>query len=267
MAHIGVIEELLLDGYTIKEIAGSSMGAIVGGIYAAGYLPEYKHWLIRLSRMDVFRLLDFTLSGQGFVKGERVFKAMEEFIGDLDIESLPIPFTAVATDITNQKEVYYKTGSLFKALRASVAIPTILTPVVENNRMLIDGGVMNPLPLNVVTREPGDLVVAVNLNGPVKEQATTAEESIKPPYQKLFDSLLATLGRTEAEQKVKQLGFFDLMNRSYDLTQDRVTELMINLHKPDLVINIPRDVCGVFEFYRANEVIDIGRKAYRSVTI
>lgn len=267
MAHIGVIEELEEFGFQVVEVVGCSMGAVVGGIYCAGYLSDYKRWLIKLSRMDVFRLLDFTLSAQGFVKGERVFKSIEEFIGDHQIENFKIPFTAVASDITHKKEVHYNSGSLFKALRSSIAIPTVFTPVREGKSQLVDGGVLNPLPLNLVNKVPGEWVVAVNLNAdmPYKPSLTQVDEhKERATYLKMFDSILAVLPKfeTSKEDAVVSLGLFDLLNKSYELTQDRLTDLMIDVHKPDLVVNISRDACGVFEFYRANEIIEEGRKAF-----
>jgi len=268
MAHLGVIEELEKNGFQIKEVVGCSMGAVVGGIYCAGYLSDYKHWLIKLTKLDVFRLLDFTLSSQGFVKGERVFKAIEEFIGDHQIENFKIPFTAVASDITNKKEVHYKSGSLFRALRSSIAIPTVFTPIREGNAQLVDGGVLNPLPMNLIKREPEDWIVAVNLNAdiPYKSESSTPDENKdRAAYLKMFDSMLSVLPKFEnnKENTVASLGLFDLLNKSYELTQDRLTDLMIDVHKPDLVVNISRDACSVFEFYRANEIIEAGRKAFR----
>lgn len=269
MAHIGVIEELEKEGFTVKEVAGCSMGAIVGGLYCAGHLAEYKHWLISLSRFDVFKLLDFTLSTQGFVKGDRVFKAIEQLIGEHKIEKFSIPFTAVASDLTTRQEIYFRSGSLFKALRASIAIPTIFTPVIEGQKQLVDGGVLNPLPLNLVTRDPEEWLVAVNLNANVPEVKKNSEPIVvneeRGAYLRMIDQFKTQLLRfdSRAEETVEKLGLFDILNKSYDLTQDRLTELMIEVHKPDLVIDIPRDACGVFEFYRANEVIEIGRKAFR----
>lgn len=269
MAHIGVIEELEKEGFAITEVAGCSMGAIVGGLYCAGHLTEYKHWLISLSRFDVFKLLDFTLSTQGFVKGDRVFKAIEQLIGEHEIEKFPIPFTAVATDLTTRQEIYFRSGSLFKALRASIGIPTVFTPVIEGQKQLVDGGVLNPLPLNLVRREEGEWLVAVNLNANVPEVKKNSEpiavNEEKGAYLRMIDQFKTQLFRfdSKAEETVEKLGLFDILNKSYDLTQDRLTELMIEVHKPDLVIDISRDACGVFEFYRANEIIEIGRKAFR----
>jgi NTE family protein len=267
MAHIGVIEELEKEGFQIKEIVGCSMGAVVGGIYCSGYLSDYKHWLIKLNKLDVFMLLDFTLSAQGFVKGEKVFKAIEEFIGDHHIENFKIPFTAVATDLLNKKEVHYRTGSLFKALRSSIAIPTVFTPVIQGRSQLVDGGVVNPLPLDLVRKEPGEMIVAVNLNAniPYGTNNTVVEENTeKAAYLKMVDFIKATLPRfdNKNENAAENLGLFDILNKSYDLTQDRLTELIIQVHQPDMVINISRDACGVFEFYRANEIIEEGRKAF-----
>lgn len=266
MAHIGVIEELEKEGFIIKEVVGCSMGAVVGGIYCAGYLAEYKHWLIKLTRLDVFRLLDFTLSVQGFVKGERVFKAIEEFIGDHKIENFKIPFTAVAADITYEKEVHYRSGSLFKALRASIAIPTVFTPVKEGKSQLVDGGVLNPLPMNLVKKEPVDWIVAVNLNANIPYTPNNLVAEKEPAaYLKMFNAIQSTFPKFDSKtENIENLGLFDLLNKSYDLTQDRLTELMIDIHKPDLVVNISRDACGVFEFYRANEIIEAGRKAFHS---
>ena len=275
MAHIGVIEALEKYGYEVKEVVGCSMGAVVGGIYAAGYLQEYKHWLISLTKLDVFRLLDFTFSSQGFVKGERVFKAIESLIGDHQIENLKIPFTAVASDVISKREIHYHSGSLFKALRASIAIPTIFTPVVDGKSQLVDGGVLNPLPLNLVHKEPGDLVVAVNINANLaleKNQPLIVNKE-KAAYQKMLEAFRIQFLRTDSkqEEQVESFGFFDLLTKSYDMTQDRLTDLMIDLYKPDLVVEISRDACGVFEFYRANEIIEEGRsafeKAYQSMDV
>lgn len=268
MAHIGVIEELEKEGYTIKEVVGCSMGAVVGGIYCAGYLNEYKHWLISLTKLEVFRLLDFTLSSQGFVKGERVFKAIEQLIGDHQIENFRIPFIAVASDLIQKQEVHYRSGSLFKALRASIAIPSVFTPVTEGRSQLVDGGVLNPLPLNLVCKEAGDLVVAVNVNAniPPHYLAAPVVNQERAAYLKMLDAFRMQFLKTDAkqEEQVEKFGFFDLMTKSYDLTLDRLTDLMIDIHKPDLVVNISRDACGVFEFYRANEIIEEGRNAFRS---
>ncbi|RAW03490.1 phospholipase [Pseudochryseolinea flava] len=271
MAHIGVIEELIARGYTIKEVAGSSMGAVVGGIFCAGYMTEYKHWLQTLSKLDVFRLLDFTLSSQGFVKGERVFRAMEAFVGDSAIENFTIPFTAVASDITQRKEMHYKSGSLFKALRSSMAIPTVFKPVNIGQSQIVDGGVLNPLPLNAVSKKDDELIVAVNLNSNIASGPSPRleENKEKAAYLRMLNTFRSQILRIDsaAEDNIERLGWFDLLTKSYELTQDRLTELMIQIHQPDIVVNVSRDACGVFEFYRAVEIIECGRRALDSAIV
>jgi NTE family protein len=267
MAHIGVIEELEKQGFEIREVVGCSMGAVVGGIYCAGHLAEYKQWLTRLSKLDVFMLLDFTLSSQGFVKGEKVFKAIEEFIGDHRIEDFKIPFTAVATDLLSKKEIHYRSGSLFKALRASIAIPTIFTPVRDDHLHLVDGGVLNPLPVNLIQKAEGELTIAVNLNAGIpygNANQPVEENKEKAAYMKMLDAFRLQILKLDnkAEDKIENLGLFDILNKSYDLTQDRLTEIMIHLHRPDIVVPISRDACGIFEFFRANEIIEEGRHAF-----
>jgi NTE family protein len=252
MAHIGVIEELEKEGFEIIEVVGCSMGAVVGGIYCAGYLQDYKYWLMKLSRLDVFMLLDFTLSSQGFVKGEKVFRAMEDFIGDDHIENFKIPFTAVATDLLSKKEIHYKSGSLFKALRASIAIPTILTPVVQGRAQLVDGGVLNPLPVNLVTKQAEEIIVAVNLNADIPygiNAQPPVENQEKAAYQKMLDAFRSQIWRmdSKAEENIERLSLFDILNKSYDLTQDRLTELMVKVHISNIGMIVPlRDLFTIF---------------------
>jgi len=162
-AHIGVIEELQARGYEIGCIAGCSMGAVIGGIYAAGKLREYREWTESLDYLDVLRLLDVSFR-LGAIRGEKVFGKIHEIVGEIDIEQLPIPYTAVATDLTNQQEIWFQEGCLHKAMRASAAIPSLFTPVTQGSRMLVDGGLLNPLPIVPVVSSHCDLIVAVNLN-------------------------------------------------------------------------------------------------------
>lgn len=201
------------------------------------------------------------------MKGERVFKAIELLIGDHLIENFSIPFTALASDLVGKSEMHFTSGSLFTALRASIAIPTVFTPVRMGKKQLVDGGVLNPLPLNVVKPKPGEWVVAVNINAnwPIPPRAAVELNKEKAAYLRMLDQFRTQILRfdSKAEDTVEKLGFFDILNKSYDLTQDRLTDLMIEVHKPDLLIEIGRDACGVFEFYRANEIIEEGRKAFR----
>ena len=152
VAHIGAIEELERRGYEIGAVAGTSMGALVGGMYASGHLEEFKEWMCALDRYRVFSLVDFTFSTEGLVKGSRVIEAMKELIPDMRIEQMRIPFTAVSADLLSGSEVVIERGGLYDAIRASIAIPSVFRPVHRDGMVLTDGGIVNPLPLNRVRR-------------------------------------------------------------------------------------------------------------------
>ena len=272
VAHIGVIQALEEAGYQISSIAGSSMGAVVGGLYAADKLNDYTDWITNFEKVDVFKLLDFTFSFQGFVRGEKVFNEMRKLLGDTQIEEMHIPFVAVASNIRKQQEILFKEGSLMDALRASCAIPTVITPAYLENEEIVDGGVLNPLPLNRVNRSEGDILVAVDVNSNIPftppKAVTEVEIEEQANYLKLvedFKEKLKTFWPTPknpAPTPVKKFGFFDIMNKSIDLMQERMTAMQMELMKPDIVIQISRDSCGTFEFYKAKELIQEGIKAF-----
>ena len=163
-AHIGVVQVLEEQGFDIISVSGCSMGAVVGGMYAAGKLPAFTEWVSGLSRFDVFRLVDMSLLSMGAIRGEKAFAILEDLIGNQLIEDLPIPFTAVATDLVKQQEVWFQSGKMMDALRASVAVPGIIVPVTEDDRFLVDGGLLNPVPIMPTVADQADLIVAVNLN-------------------------------------------------------------------------------------------------------
>lgn len=262
VAHIGVIEGLIEAGYEIKSISGSSMGAVVGGVYAAGKLPEFKDWVCNFDKLDVFKLMDFTLSTQGFVRGERVFNQMKKFIDDSNIEDLSIDFSAIATDIVNKREVVFNSGSLFTALRASAAIPSVLKPSVINGIELVDGGVLNPIPIAHVKRSQCDIVVVSDVNAAVPYVKTASELSIEDksrfaPLLEKWNSLFP-----KSNNKVKRLSYFDLVAKSVDLMQDRISEYIIEHSRPDIVVRISRETCSTFEFYRSKELIDCGKQEF-----
>lgn len=268
MAHIGVIEELERQNFEIKSIAGSSFGAVVGGIYAAGYLPEFKEWLLNLDKIDVFRLMDFTLSTHGFIKGTKVFSAIKPFFDDAKIEDLSIPFSAVAVEIHDQKEVVFTKGSLFDAVRASVAIPSVLEPYIVDGLELVDGGVLNPIPLDLAKRSEGDLLVAVNLNATIpfkKKKKLTSDEQ-----KKQQNSILKRLEFNEKWEKFfpkeknsrEKLGYVALLNRSYDMMQNKITNMMIEKYPPDVLVNISKYASSTFDFYKADEIIQLGKDAF-----
>lgn len=163
-AYIGAIEELQRRGYTITSIAGASAGALVGGIFAAGKLEEFKEWLFALDSVKVVSLMDFAISKNSLVKGEKVINAIKKMVPNQNIEDFSIPFTAVATDLYTGEEVLFREGPVFDAIRASISIPSAFKPVKWQGRTLIDGGLVNTFPLNRVERTPGDILVGFNAN-------------------------------------------------------------------------------------------------------
>lgn len=270
LAHIGVIERLEEEGFEISAIAGASIGSVIGAYYAAGKLDVYKKWVTQLDRLDVFSLFDFTLSANGIMKGDKLFKNLGEIIEDRNIESFDIPFAAVATDIINQKEVVFTKGSMYDAMRASTAIPTVLRPYTLDKTELVDGGVINPLPMNLVSREKGDILVAVNVNANISPLKIEMKENEKPSPKKeeqLYQKMLKTFkDRWNKEEKkpeeLKKMGFLDIINRSLDLLQDQLCTAAVEKHKPDILVNISKEASSTFDFYKAKEIIEIGRRSF-----
>lgn len=164
-AHIGAIEVLVERGYDIIAISGCSMGALIGGMFAAGKMQEYKDWVTGLGQFDVLKLLDVTFNSVGAIRGEKIFSVVREMLGDIRIENLPLAYTAVATDLLAHKEIWFQEGPLDQAIRASVAIPSVVTPLVLNGRVLVDGALLNPLPIIPTISSHADIIVAVNLSG------------------------------------------------------------------------------------------------------
>ncbi len=263
-AHIGVIEELEARGYRINCIAGSSMGALVGGLYAAGALDTYKEWVTGLTRLQILRLLDLTF-GMGTIRGDRLFQKIKEMTGDPDIESLPIPFTAVATDIVYQKEVWFQRGSLQAAIRASVAVPGVFTPVIDARRVLVDGGVLNPLPITPTVAAHSDLIIAVDLNSSPVIPKITLPQSAQMLVAGTEDNgsvaaLLHGEAESNGESKLKLDSNLDVMMSSLEVMQGALTQYKVAGYRPDLLINIPADTCRFHDFHRATDVIAAGRK-------
>ncbi|WP_200762847.1 patatin-like phospholipase family protein [Nitrosophilus alvini] len=265
-AHIGAINELVNNGYKIEAISGSSMGALIGGLYACGKLEEYKNWVLTLDFIDVIKLLDISFAPSGLIKGDKVFEHLEKMIGDILIEELPLKYTAVATDLINQKEIWLQEGKLIDAIRASIAIPSFFTPKEINERVLIDGGITNPLPIAPVMSEMSDIIVAINLNSnkPVKKIRISKEEKEKKEKAKsFFESLLENAREKvkEAKQKSKEeLNYLTIISKSMDMMQNILTNYRIAGYKPDILIEIPKSSCDFYEFHRAEEMIKIGKE-------
>lgn len=287
-AHIGVIEELVAQGYDIRSIAGSSMGALVGGVYAAGKLDNYRDWVLPLARMDVLRLLDITFRGGGFIKGNRIINALRQHVGDVAIEDLPLSYTAVAVDLDAQREVWFSSGSLFEAIRASIAIPTVFRPHRYQGRLLVDGGLLNPLPVSPTLRDLTDATIAVDVNGPEEPTAASGVASTWPGLEahgelpaetrgddgdadgegrkssgavrRMFASML---GKSGTGDSIRDPGLLELFARSLDTVQETITRLKLAAQPPDLLITIPRNICTFYDFHRAETVIEWGRSRTR----
>ena len=295
-AHIGAIQVVEERGYEIVGVAGSSMGALVGGLHAAGKLDEYAAWAVGLSQLDVLRLLDLSLSAPGAIRAEKIFARVQELLGGVLIEDLPIFYTAVATDLLARKEVWFQRGPLDVAIRASIAIPSLITPVVLNGRLLADGGLMNPVPIAPTVAVRADRTIAISLNGEARalREAVPATESAEPrPVEewgekfrrgaaRLLDrdvvrSLTNRFGTTPAAvtddggQPIEPasadfgelpagLGKFDVMNLSIEAMQSVMTRYRLAGTPPDVFVAVPKDACRSLDFHRAADMIELGRE-------
>lgn len=270
LAHIGVIEELLKDGYEIGSISGASIGSLIGGIYASGNMEPFTKWVCSLDEIDVYDLMDFTLTAQGFIKAEKLFKTLEEFIGCKTFEELKIPLAVVATDINKRREIVFDKGNLILSIRASVAIPTVVTPVLYKDMVLVDGGVINPIPVNCITRSAGDILVVVDVNANIPYVkpsfiAAPRQERNFSFKRKVLDYAKKHFNYFSEEKKESEgvPGYLTVVDQSVDIMQDRICMLTVMQQQPDLSVEISRDAASTFEFYRAQELIEAGRAAYK----
>jgi NTE family protein len=261
-----VIEWLTENGYEIRSIAGTSMGALIGGIYAADELDAFTRWVSALKQIDVMKLLDLSFASAGLFKGDRVIGALRELIGDRNIDDLPVSFTAVATDLRSGKEVWLTRGSLFDAIRASIAIPTIFTPHVINGRRMVDGGLVNPIPITPTFRDETDLTVAVNATGRARSSVPAVDLGPPPAPRKGEDGhrhriveFIAALAE-KGTAKVADVSLFDVIAQSMATMQSRIARFQLAAEAPDVLVEIPRDACQLHEIHRARELIQLGRE-------
>lgn len=238
IAHIGAIEELERQGFEVSAVAGTSMGALVGGMYASGHLEPFKEWLCALDRYKVFGLVDFALSSEGLVKGDRVMRAMQDLVPDVLIEQMPVPFAAVAADLATGREVVLDRGGLYEAIRASISIPSVFRPVHRDGMVLVDGGMVNPVPYDRVRRCEGDLLVAVDVSAP--------------------------FGGDPRVRARMSLNHYKVLVTSSQIMQQRIASLQRRLCPPDILVGLPADRFSMFEFYRSAEIIEEGREAMRA---
>lgn len=301
-AHIGVISELHERGHEIVAIAGTSMGAVVGGLEAAGKLDQYTEWVATLGQRDVLRLLDPAFTGPGVIWGHRVMERVAEILHGAHIEDLPIPFTAVATDLTHRREVWFQRGSVATAMRASIGIPSVFTPVVVNGRLLADGGLLNPVPVDALLGSAADATIAVSLSGRRAHELNRAPVTEPEETEALLGELAERLRRgvfdSDAGRSLREwwnqrfpdapdggapvvdeasepgdlvfdtlprgLRVTDVVSMSMETTEAMVARFRMAASPPDVHIELPLDMASVFDFHRAAELIERGREAASS---
>lgn len=256
LVHIGVIEELEAQGFNITSIAGCSMGALIGGVYAAGKLQEFRQWMKTIDNMKMLELTDFSLSLNHLVKGNRIIDAIKEIVPDTLIEDLPLPYCAVATDWENGREVTFRKGSLFGAIRASISLPAYYEPVRIKNMVLIDGGIVNPIPLNRVARKKGDLLVGVDVSGHDYQGQSQLQHFIEERRKK---------GKSLSQQILNKLipdnldfNYYTLLSRTSSIMIRQNSKLMAQLTKPDILIDIQLRRYGGFDYDKSEKLIAIG---------
>ena len=266
LAHIGVIRWLEEHEYDIRSISGCSMGALVGGIYACGKLDVYEAWVREISTLDIIRLLDLSWGKQGLVEGERIIAALRDLVGARLIEDLPIEFTAVAADIRREKEVWLKRGSLFDAIRASISMPLFFTPFEIDGVKLLDGGILNPVPIAPTVEDGTDMTIAVNLGAPPvgntpAELLSEAKDADDDPPDGIRAKIRNFLDDMKSKVSLDDAGSWDMLsiaNQTLDAMQGAIARQKLAAYPPDKTIMIPRDACGTLEFDRAEEMIALG---------
>lgn len=265
LAHIGVIRWLEEHDFTIVSVSGCSIGTVIGGFYAAGKLDEFEAWMRTVTKLDIVSLMDFNWGKGGLIKGDKVMNRLGHLLGDLNIEDLSIPYTAVAADISNEKEVWLQKGPLLQAMRASISLPLYLMPIELNGRTLIDGGVLNPVPIAPTFGDHSDITLAVNLAGEmthqiddfadkqidISEAESEGDMSFHRKVSDYFGSLTAKTSRID-------LGMYDIANQAFDAMQSTIARQKLAAYPPDITVEIARDACGTFEFERTAEMIDLG---------
>lgn len=257
IAHIGVIRWLEENNYEIKSISGCSIGSFIGGAYAVGKLDAVEEILRKVDKAAIVKMLDFSWGDGGLFKGDKIIKEMVKVFGKTDIESLPIPYTAVATDIELEKEVWINSGSLFDAIRASISLPLFFTPFDYHGTKLIDGGVLNPVPIAPTFNDDTDLTIAVNLGGPneiVKENTPLSKKEGTDSFLDSFNKLITSFQKGATQS----LGMYDVADKAFDTMQGTIARQKIAAYPPDVLIEIARNACGTLEFDRAEELINLG---------
>ncbi|WP_457745931.1 patatin-like phospholipase family protein [Sulfurimonas sp.] len=262
LAHIGVIKYLEEHNYKIESISGCSIGALIGGFYAAGKLDLYAKWLEELDVLDMLKLLDFKGSG-GLISGEKLINKLESLLGDVNIEDLPIKFTAVAADINAEKEIWMNKGSLLNAIRASISLPLFFTPYTYHGRRVIDGGVLNPVPIAPTFHDTTNLTISVNLGGEAHPNLPIKKIKKDSLISKKIKDYLTNISLPETI--VTQDGMYAIANKSFETMQGTIARMKLAAYPPDIEIDIPRNLCGMFEFNMAKELIEYGYNTCKNI--
>jgi NTE family protein len=263
-AHIGVIRWLAEHDYDIRSVSGCSIGALVGGVYAAGKLDEFEEWICAITEREMFRLMDISWQISGLVKGDRIIETLKDLVGDCQIEELPISYTAVAANLDGEKEVWIQDGSLFEAIRASISLPLLLTPRERNGKTLIDGGVLNPVPIAPTFGDGTDLCIAVNLGGKPSQndsplEKDEAKDDVRTGLRAKIDKFIDKIGIGGSNDDTgKDWGPFDIANQAFDTMQAAISRHKLAAYPPDILIEIPRNACGTMEFQCAEAMIKLG---------
>ena len=263
-AHVGVIRALERRGFTIHSVAGASMGSLIGGLYATGEMENFIDFMDKIDFREMLKFVDINLGPSGMIKGEKVIEQLKEIVPDRNIQDLEIPYCAIATDIVTGEEKVFDSGKLYDAIRASIAIPTVFTPHVVDDHHYVDGGVLNPLPTNRVHRKKRDIVVAVNVNAIDSQKDMPLPEEKKKQERKIPEAVSNFLEKAEKlipGNRSDRIGFFNLTNKSLNLMIDRISDLTLEMYPPDILIDIPTNAFGTFDFYKSKEIIERGEQA------
>jgi NTE family protein len=257
LAHVGVIRWLEEHGHQIRSISGCSIGSFIGGAYATGTLDAIVDWMENLTKKEIYSMLDLSFSRDSLVKGDKLAEVIQSKIGTGLIEDLPIKFTAVAADIATEKEHWFQAGPIDQAIRASVSLPLFFTPHTVNGVQLIDGGILNPTPIEPTLGDDTDLTIAVDLGGPMVEETILKPEKAKSPWQQKMDDFLDSMRFSESKPK-DQWDMFYITDQSFNTMQNAIARSRMADNPPDHLIAIPRNKCGTLEFDRSAEMVEYG---------
>ena len=257
LAHVGVIRWLEENGHEIRSISGCSIGSLIGGAHATGKLDTVVDWMESFTKKEIYSMLDLSFTWNSLVKGDKMMAAIQSKIGTDLIEDLPIKFTAVAADIAAEKEHWFQSGPIDQAIRASVSLPLFFTPHTVDGVQLIDGGILNPTPIEPTLGDETDLTVAVDLGGPIMKEVIPEPEKAQSPWQQKMDDFLDSMKFTDSQAK-DQWDMFYIADQSFNTMQNAIARIRMTDNPPDHLISIPRNKCGTLEFDRSAEMIEYG---------